>query len=42
MINKIKNPWLDKPGYNCICCSPNNPLEEDGVAKALRHFGLIQ
>ncbi len=26
MINKIKNPWLDKPGYNCICCSPNNPL----------------
>lgn len=25
-IKKIKNPWLHKPGYNCICCSPTNPL----------------
>lgn len=25
-MNKIKNPWLHKPGYNCICCSPTNPL----------------
>ncbi len=25
-MNKIKNPWLQKPGYNCICCSPTNPL----------------
>lgn len=26
MMKKIKNPWLHKPGYNCICCSPTNPL----------------
>lgn len=25
-LRKIKNPWLHKPGYNCICCSPTNPL----------------
>lgn len=25
-MKKIKNPWLHKPGYNCICCSPTNPL----------------
>jgi len=25
-MNKIKNPWLDNPGYNCICCSPDNPI----------------
>lgn len=25
-MNKIKNPWRHKPGYNCICCSPNNPI----------------
>lgn len=24
-MKKIINPWLDKEGYNCICCSPNNP-----------------
>lgn len=23
---RIKNPWLDKTGYNCIGCSPNNPI----------------
>ena len=22
----IKNPWLDKEGYNCIGCCPGNPL----------------
>ena len=21
----IKNPWLDKEGYNCIGCCPTNP-----------------
>lgn len=26
MLKKIKNPWLQKPGYNCICCSPDNPM----------------
>lgn len=25
-MDKIKNPWLDKEGYNCIGCSPDNPL----------------
>ena len=25
-MNKIKNPWLHKTGYNCICCSPTNPI----------------
>lgn len=24
--HKLKNPWLDKPGYNCIGCAPDNPL----------------
>ncbi len=24
-MKKIINPWLSKPGYNCVCCSPNNP-----------------
>lgn len=24
-MNRIKNPWLDKEGYNCIGCSPDNP-----------------
>lgn len=22
----IKNPWLDKSGYNCIGCAPGNPI----------------
>lgn len=26
MLQRIKNPWLDKAGYNCIGCSPDNPL----------------
>jgi len=32
----IKNPWLDKEGYNCIGCCPSNPngfhlsFHEDG------------
>lgn len=25
-LRKIKNPWLQKPGYDCICCSPANPI----------------
>lgn len=25
-MKKIKNPWLGKEGYNCICCSPTNPI----------------
>ena len=25
-MTKIKNPWLHKPGYNCIGCSPDNPM----------------
>lgn len=25
-MDKLKNPWLDKPGYNCIGCAPDNPL----------------
>lgn len=25
-MRKIKNPWLDKEGYNCIGCAPNNPM----------------
>ena len=25
-LRKIKNPWLHKPGYDCICCSPANPI----------------
>ena len=23
-MKRIINPWLDRPGYNCICCSPTN------------------
>ena len=25
-MKKIKNPCLHKPGYNCIGCSPDNPM----------------
>ena len=25
-MKKIKNPWLHKPGYNCIGCCPDNPM----------------
>jgi len=25
-MKKIKNPWLYKTGYNCICCCPDNPI----------------
>ena len=25
-MKKRKNPWLHKPGYNCIGCSPDNPM----------------
>lgn len=25
-MKKIKNPWLHEPGYNCICCGPENPV----------------
>lgn len=25
-IKRIINPWLSKEGYNCIGCSPDNPL----------------
>ena len=25
-MKKINNPWLHKPGYNCIGCSPDNPM----------------
>lgn len=25
-MKKIVNPYLGKEGYNCICCSPNNPI----------------
>lgn len=25
-MKKIVNPYLGKDGYNCICCSPNNPI----------------
>lgn len=25
-MNKIKNPWLHKESYNCIGCSPDNPI----------------
>jgi len=25
-MRKIKNPFLNKPGYNCFGCSPQNPM----------------
>ena len=25
-MRKIKNPWLQKEGYNCFGCSPDNPF----------------
>lgn len=25
-MKKIKNPYLGKAGYNCICCCPTNPI----------------
>lgn len=25
-MDKIKNPWIGKEGYNCIGCAPGNPL----------------
>lgn len=25
-MEKIKNPYLGKEGYRCICCSPENPI----------------
>ena len=24
-MRKIKNPWIDKEGYNCFGCAPENP-----------------
>ncbi|MCD8388051.1 MAG: PaaI family thioesterase [Bacteroidales bacterium] len=26
MYKRVINPWLGKPGYNCIGCSPDNPI----------------
>lgn len=23
---RLKNPWISKPGYNCIGCAPDNPV----------------
>lgn len=25
-MRKIKNPWMDKEGYNCFGCNPDNPI----------------
>ena len=25
-MRKIKNPWMQKDGYNCFGCSPDNPI----------------
>ena len=25
-MKKILNPYLNKEGYNCVCCAPNNPI----------------
>ncbi len=25
-MRKIRNPWLQKPGYDCFGCSPENPI----------------
>lgn len=25
-MKQIKNPWVHKEGYNCIGCSPDNPI----------------
>ena len=25
-MKKISNPYLNKEGYNCVCCAPNNPV----------------
>ena len=25
-MRKIKNPWMQKEGYNCFGCSPDNPV----------------
>ena len=25
-MKKILNPYLNKEGYNCVCCAPNNPV----------------
>lgn len=25
-MKKILNPYLNKKGYNCVCCAPNNPV----------------
>lgn len=25
-MRKIKNPWIQKEGYNCFGCSPDNPF----------------
>ena len=24
-MKRIINPWINRTGYNCICCSPENP-----------------
>lgn len=26
ILQRIINPWMGKPGYNCIGCAPNNPI----------------
>ena len=25
-MRKIKNPWIEKEGYDCFACSPDNPV----------------
>ena len=25
-MRKIKNPWIQKEGYNCFGCAPDNPI----------------
>ena len=25
-MTQILNPYLNKEGYNCVCCAPNNPV----------------
>lgn len=29
-LRKIKNPWLHKPGYDCICASRQKAEQEMG------------
>lgn len=43
-MRKIKNPWMDKEGYNCFGCSPDNPIgvHMEFFRRRRRHNKLLE